>query len=294
MPIPCFFLRIRRRSTDIPSAVMSRVHAATCGMCHTAGCCFLEFNSAASLLVCSLCLFFLGLSSNELCCDHHRYMSIFAKNETHQDHIDDSSISTHQIHIYDPTIPTMQAPYLWSMHTKQQSSMSMIHEYLVTKIHIYDPCIPTHQDTYQWSAIPINRALYRWPTHTCQPAPYLSMIHAYQPTKIHIYDASIPANEAPYLWSMHTYPPSPYLWSMHTNQPSSISMVHSYLQTSSISIYDPCIPTNQDPYLRFIHICRSISMIHAYQPTKIHIYDPSIPANQAPYLWAMHTYPPSP
>ena len=117
----------------------------------------------------------------------------------------------------------------------------MIHAYLPIKTHINDP------------AIPIYRALYRWPIHICQPAPYLSMIHAYQPTKIHIYDASIPANQAPYLWSMHTSPPSPYLWSMHTNQPSSISMVHSYQQTSSISIYDPCISTNQAPYLWFMH-----------------------------------------
>ena len=131
---------------------------------------------------------------------------MFAKMEIHHDHIYDSSVTTHH------------DPYLWSSHSNQPSSISMIHAYQATKLHVYDPWIPIHQNPCLWSmyipthqdthiydpVIPINRALYRWLMHTCQPAPYLYMIHAHQPTKIHIYNPSIFANQAPYLWFMQT------------------------------------------------------------------------------------------
>ena len=51
MPILCFYLWIRRPSTDTSSAVMSHVHVATCGMCHTADYYSLKFNFAGGLLV---------------------------------------------------------------------------------------------------------------------------------------------------------------------------------------------------------------------------------------------------
>ena len=97
-------------------------------------------------------LFCLGLSSNQLCCYHHRHMSFLRRRRpTNIIPMIHPYLPT-KTHIYDPAIATNQAPYLWSMHTKQQRSMSMIHEYLFTKINVYDLCIPTHQDKYLWSS----------------------------------------------------------------------------------------------------------------------------------------------
>ena len=159
---------------------MSHVHAATCGMCHTADCCFLKFNSAAGLLVCSH-----RIASVWDCLQRSSAVIIIGICHFCEDGDPPTSylwfihiylprpifmIQPYQptkLHIYDPCIPSNKYPCLWSMNSYSSKSMSTIYAYLPIKTNIYDP------------AIPINRAQYRWLMHTCQPAPYLYMIHAY-------------------------------------------------------------------------------------------------------------------
>ena len=90
---------------------MSHVHAATCDMCHTAGCDFLKFNSAAGLMVCS-----------------HRVSSVW----------DCLQISSAVIII---------GICHFCEDGDSPRSLPMIHPYLPTKTHIYDSCIPTNYES---------------------------------------------------------------------------------------------------------------------------------------------------